>query len=97
VLEGRAGADENVLIEAQRTAKEDVRIREVQGRRSTQAAAAGGGGGGPRRGGGGGRGGRGGGGGGGGGSRFGDRGPQADHVSIGATVAPAEGSEPASS
>ena len=76
VLEGRAGLDEGVLMEAQRAAKEDVRIREVQGRRSTQAAAAGGGG--PRRGGGRGR----------GGSRFVERGPQAEHVSIGGTAAP---------
>lgn len=84
ILEGRAGADENVLIEAQRTAREDVRVREVQGRRSTQAGS--GGGGGPRRGGGGGRG-RGPG----GGSRFGHSGPQADHVSIGGS----RGAEPA--
>ena len=92
VLEGRAGADENVLVDAQRTAREDLRIREVQGRRSTQAGA--GGGGGPRRGGGGGRGGRGGGGGGGGGgNRFGGGGPQADHVSIGSSAAPAAEAE----
>ncbi len=91
VLEGRAGADENVLVDAQRTAREDLRIREVQGRRSTQAGA--GGGGGPRRGGGGGRGGRGGGGGGGGGNRFGGGGPQADHVSIGSSAPPAAEAE----
>lgn len=86
ILEGRASADEGTLAEAQRVAKDDVRIREVQGRRSMQ-------GGGPRRGGGGG-GGRGGPGGGGGG-RFERRGgPQADHVSIaGAATAAAESSE----
>ncbi len=81
ILEGRASADEGTISEAQRVAKEDVRIREVQGRRSMQ-----GGGGGPRRGGGGGRGGPGGGGGG----RFERRGgPQADHVSIAGHGAPA--------
>lgn len=81
ILEGRASADEGTLAEAQRVAKDDVRIREVQGRRSMQGS-------GPRRGGGGG-GGRGGPGGGGGG-RFERRGgPQADHVSIGGAAASA--------
>lgn len=92
IMEGRKQCDESTLRDAQRTASDDVRNRQAQGRRSTEGRDGGGrrDGGGPRRGGPGGPGGRRGpggpggpGGGGGGGGRF-QSGGHADSVSIGA-------------
>ena len=89
IMEGRKQCDESTLRDAQRTASDDVRNRQAQGRRSTEGRDGGGRGrdGGPRRGGPGGPGGRRGpggpGGGGGGGGRF-QSGGHADSVSVGA-------------
>jgi small subunit ribosomal protein S2 len=92
IMEGRKQCDESTLRDAQRTASDDVRNRQAQGRRSTEGRDGGGrgrDGGGPRRGGPGGPGGRrgpggpGGPGGGGGGGRF-QSGGHADSVSVGA-------------
>lgn len=90
IMEGRKQCDESTLRDAQRTASDDVRNRQAQGRRSTEGRDGGGrgrDGGGPRRGGPGGPGGRRGpggpGGGGGGGGRF-QSGGHADSVSVGA-------------
>lgn len=90
IMEGRKQCDESTLRDAQRTAADDVRNRQAQGRRSTEGRDGGGRGrdGGPRRGGPGGPGGRRGpggpgGGGGGGGGRF-QAGGHADSVSVGA-------------
>jgi small subunit ribosomal protein S2 len=90
VLEGRQQCDDSTLRDAQRTASEDVRCRQAQGRRSEGGDRRGGRDGGGRRGPGGGRdggrrgpGGPGGGGPGGGGGRF-QAGGHADSVSIGA-------------
>jgi len=87
IMEGRKQCDESTLRDAQKTASDDVRNRQAQGRRSTEGRDGGGRGGrdGGRRGPGGPggrRGGPGGGGGGGGGVRF-TGGGHADSVSIG--------------
>jgi small subunit ribosomal protein S2 len=85
IMEGRKQCDESTLRDAQRTASDDVRNRQAQGRRSTEGRDGGGRGrdGGPRRGGPGGPGGRRGPGGPGGGGRF-QSGGHADSVSVGA-------------
>lgn len=87
IQEGRQQCDEGTLRDAQRTASEDVRNRQAQGRRTTEGREGrdgrGGGGGGGRRGPGGGPGGRRGPAGGGGGGRFSST-THADSVSIGA-------------
>lgn len=87
ILEGRQQCDEGTLRDAQRSAQDDVRNRQAQGRRSSEGGRDGGGrggrDGGGRRGGPGGRRGPGGPGGPGGGPRFQATG-HADSVSIGA-------------
>ena len=89
IMEGRKQCDESTLRDAQRTASDDVRNRQAQGRRTTEGRDGGRGrDGGPRRGPGGpggrrGPGGPGGPGGGGGGGRF-QSGGHADSVSVGA-------------
>jgi small subunit ribosomal protein S2 len=96
IMEGRKQCDETTLRDAQKTASDDVRNRQAQGRRSTEGRDGGGRGGGRRGPGGpGGRRGGPGGGPGGGGVRF-TGGGHADSVSIGSDRAePAAAAAPA--